>query len=425
MNVRHVKLFILLMAVFTLNWLGTMWWLSGHSYATAQAGEQAQVGAQAVDASLAATIPRTFGYQGTLRLANGSLANGSFNITIRLYNVPAGSNALYTETFNNVIARDGLFSVVIGGNSEVPASVFNSTPLYLGIAVAPDPEMTPRQRLYPVPWAMQATTAGIAGALTPGAGMAGVLTLGSGGRVIAFVQDSGDDASAGKIAYKASWDNTALSIIGAGPAGARKVRLYDNVIVDKNLNVSGNLAVTGSLSLNSDFSVNAIREIGDSRGNPKTSQTYSVNTRRYVLEANDAGNTPSSVPVDDATLTAFCQDIDGCSITLGMRNWMDSGEGHLATKGPIRFSVAQESNGRRWWDARMADGSHPPDSHNGPGVDGDGTLSHVFRAWDCFFSDGPHTNGQNAGDAQLGFELLNWHNQYTRQQMVCVLIIED
>lgn len=425
MNIRRIELLIMFVAVLALNWLGTMWWLSGHSFSTAKASEQTQTGVQEADASLAATIPRTFGYQGTLRLADGSLANGNFNITIKLYSVAGGGNALYSETINNVVARDGLFSVVIGGNSEVPASVFDNTPLYLGISVAPDPEMVPRQRLYPVPWAMQATTSAIANALTPGAGMAGVLTMGNGGKVIAFARDAGDDANAGKIAYKGAMDNTALSILGAGAAGARKVRLYDNVTVDKDLAVSGNLAVAGSLSLNSDFSVNAIREIGDSKGNPKTSQTYAVSTRRYVLEARDAGATPTSVPVDDAILTAFCQDEDGCSVTLGMRDWMDSGEGHLTTRGPIRFSVTKESNGRRYWDARMPDGNHPPESNNGVAVDGDGTLHHVFRAWDCFFSDGPHNNGQNVGDSQIGFELLNWHNQYTRQQMVCVLIIED
>ncbi|MCL4860139.1 MAG: hypothetical protein KJZ93_12060 [Caldilineaceae bacterium] len=418
MNNRRIELLIMFLTVLALNWLGTMWWLSGPSFPTAQASEQAQTGVQEAVEAQAAAIPRTFGYQGTLRLADGSLANGNFNITIKLYSVAGGGNALYSETINNVVARDGLFSVVIGGNSEVPASVFDNTPLYLGIAVAPDPEMVPRQRLYPVPWAMQATTANIASALTPGAGMAGVLTLGSGGKVIAFARDGGDDANAGKIAYKASWDNTALSIVGAGAAGARKVRLYDNVTVDKDLAVSGNLAVAGSLSLNSDFSVNAIREIGDSKGNPKTSESYAVSTRRYVLEAKDAGNTPHTVPVDDAILTAFCQDVDGCTIRVGMRDWDPArGKGDMVAIGPTHFIVsANRGNGTRDW--TYGNGA----AH---GNDGNGGVNHVAVAHNaCYFTDGEYFNGIGTDTAQ-GFGLLNWHGVHDSSDMVCVLIIED
>jgi hypothetical protein len=422
MNIRRIELLIMFVAVLALNWLGTMWWLSGHSFSTAQASEQAQVAVQEAEAVLAATIPRTFGYQGTLRLTDGSLANGNFNITLKLYSVAGGGNALYSETVNNVVARDGLFSVVIGGNSEVPASVFDNTPLYLGIAVAPDSEMVPRQRLYPVPWSMQATTAAIANALTPGAGMSGVLTLGSGGKVIAFARDGGDDADAGKIAYKAAWDNTALSILGAGAAGARKIRLYDNVTVDKDLTVSGNLSVAGSFSLNSDFSVNALREIGDSKGNPKTVESYSVSTRRYVLEAKDDGNTPDSVPVNDAVLTELCQDIDGCTITLGMRDWEPTrGRGMLATVGPFLFSMsATKTNGTRDWDMRQQGGNSTA------GTDGSGGIQHVLTPWSaCYFTDGAYAGGQGLGDPDIGFALLNWHGAYDSADMVCVLIIED
>lgn len=422
MNIRRIELLIMFVAVLALNWLGTMWWLSGHSFSTAQASEQAQAGVQEADALQAATIPRTFGYQGTLRLADGSLANGNFDITIKLYSVAGGGNALYTETINNVVARDGLFSVVIGGNSEVPASVFDNTPLYLGIAVAPDPEMVPRQRLYPVPWAMQASTAAIANALTPGASMTGVLTLGSGGKVIAFARDAGDDANAGKIAYKASWDNTALSIVGAGAAGARKVRLYDNVTVDKDLSVSGNLSVAGSFSLNSDFSVNAIHEIGDSKGNSKTRADYAVSTRRYVLEAKDAGSTPHTVPVDDAFLTEFCQDADGCTIRVGMRDWDPArGKGDTVAIGPAHFIIsAIKGNGTRDW--TYGNGSAAGGAH---GTDGNSGVDHVLVVHNaCYFTDGEYFNGIGTDTAQ-GFGLLNWHGVHNSADMVCVLIIED
>lgn len=106
-----------------------------------------------------ADIPNAFSYQGTLRMANGELANGTFNITLQIYDVVTGGAALYSETFNNVVARNGNFSVVVGDASTLPADLFDNANLYVGLTVAPDAEMLPRQRLFPAPWAMQAGAA--------------------------------------------------------------------------------------------------------------------------------------------------------------------------------------------------------------------------------------------------------------------------
>lgn len=106
-----------------------------------------------------ATIPNAFSYQGTLRKANGDLANGTFNITLNIYSVVTGGTALYSETFNNVVVRNGIFSVVVGDAATIPANLFDNANLYIGLTVAPDNEMLPRQRLFPVPWAMQAGAA--------------------------------------------------------------------------------------------------------------------------------------------------------------------------------------------------------------------------------------------------------------------------
>ncbi len=104
-------------------------------------------------------IPTAFSYQGTLRLADGSLATGSYNITLKIYTVVTGGTALHTESFSNVVVRNGNFSVVVGDATPIGATVFDNANLYIGITVAPDPEMLPRQRLFPVPWAMQASQA--------------------------------------------------------------------------------------------------------------------------------------------------------------------------------------------------------------------------------------------------------------------------
>ena len=122
------------------------------SGATAWASGLAKVAA----APAVAAIPTAFSYQGTLRLADGSLATGSYNITLNIYNVVTSGTALHTESFSNVVVRNGNFSVVVGDATPIGATVFDNANLYIGITVAPDPEMLPRQRLFPVPWAMQA-----------------------------------------------------------------------------------------------------------------------------------------------------------------------------------------------------------------------------------------------------------------------------
>ncbi|MEZ4617693.1 MAG: hypothetical protein R2867_19565 [Caldilineaceae bacterium] len=106
-----------------------------------------------------ANIPNAFSYQGTLRRANGDLANGTFNITLKIYTVVTGGTALHSETFANVVVRNGNFGVVVGDATALPAGLFDNANLYIGLTIAPDAEMLPRQRLFPVPWAMQADAA--------------------------------------------------------------------------------------------------------------------------------------------------------------------------------------------------------------------------------------------------------------------------
>lgn len=55
---------------------------------------------------------------------------------------------------------------------------------------------------------------------------------GSGPRVITFAREGADEVNAGKIAFRPSWDGTALALVGAGAPPNRKVRIWDDLIVD-------------------------------------------------------------------------------------------------------------------------------------------------------------------------------------------------
>lgn len=106
-------------------------------------------------------IPATFNYQGFMRNPDGSLMNGTYTLTAKIYTAPVAGSALYTETFPSVSVRDGLFNIVLGSNPQgqnLPA-VFSTAPRYIGIALGEEAELIPRQRVHGVPWALYATNA--------------------------------------------------------------------------------------------------------------------------------------------------------------------------------------------------------------------------------------------------------------------------
>jgi hypothetical protein len=109
----------------------------------------------------AVPIPTTFNYQGVLRNADGSLAQGWYTITAKIYAAASGGTALYTETFTSVQARDGLFNVVLGDSpgSQDLQGALGATPRYVGITLYGSSEIIPRQRVHGVPWALYATNA--------------------------------------------------------------------------------------------------------------------------------------------------------------------------------------------------------------------------------------------------------------------------
>jgi len=103
-----------------------------------------------------ATSTTTISYQGRLS-SGGAPVNGSVGMTFRIYNMTTGGSPLWTEIYPAVSVSDGLFHVLLGSVNPLPNSLFtNNDTLYLGITVAADSEMTPREQLASAPWAMMA-----------------------------------------------------------------------------------------------------------------------------------------------------------------------------------------------------------------------------------------------------------------------------
>lgn len=390
-------------------------------------GESGQAEAQPQGAEAVAAIPATFNYQGILRQADGSLANGSYNLTLRIYAQVAGGTMLHQEPFNNVAVRDGVFNVVLGDAVPIQANVFADAPRYLGVTVGSDPEMIPRQRLHPVPWALQASTALQATTLVPGATVNG-LNVGSyqqGDQYVRLATAGGNQYRSG-IRLWVWQDNWGFTI-----ENDERHSFNGLNILRHNGDAAGNRALfiertSGDTTVFSDLKVKAIRDVGNAAGQVNR-QTYDHSVRRYLVEAPDRGTIETdmrTVPVDETLLLDLCADEDGCSITLGMRDWNinELGKGHRATV-TRRLSVGEvRPNGQRFVEVR------DDNSNYGAVWDNNGQVNHLLNAWEsCWLTDGEYTVGSSRGtDNVRGFGLLNSTGGYTTStNMVCFLIIDD
>lgn len=101
-----------------------------------------------------AAVPTTVNYSGTLSDNSGNPLSGPHSVTFNLYSVPSGGSPLWTET-HSVNAADGLLSVMLGANTPFPVAIFED-PVYLGITIETDQEMTPRLAIASVPSALVA-----------------------------------------------------------------------------------------------------------------------------------------------------------------------------------------------------------------------------------------------------------------------------
>lgn len=95
----------------------------------------------------AAGLPLRIPFQGKLiDPATNSPKNGDLVMTFRIYDVPTGGSALFTEAMT-VAVNNGVFAVQIGTSALLSADLFSHASAYLGVTVDGDSEMLPRQPL--------------------------------------------------------------------------------------------------------------------------------------------------------------------------------------------------------------------------------------------------------------------------------------
>ena len=101
----------------------------------------------------------TISYQGRLADSAGNpITSSGVAMQFRLYDVDTGGAPLWEETHAAVPVEDGLFHVLLGSTNPIPVSLLASnSALWLGITVGSDSEMTPREQIASVPYAMVAS----------------------------------------------------------------------------------------------------------------------------------------------------------------------------------------------------------------------------------------------------------------------------
>jgi len=86
--------------------------------------------------------------QGRLLTAGGVPVDGELEVGFRLYSA-ASAGTLYCEDYHAITVADGLYSTTITCGRQY----LDGRELYLAVKIEGDDEMTPRQKLLPVPYA--------------------------------------------------------------------------------------------------------------------------------------------------------------------------------------------------------------------------------------------------------------------------------
>jgi hypothetical protein len=111
-------------------------------------------------------VPEFLQYQGRLTDAAGEPLTAPVDVTFAIYAEDEDGEPLWTQTFTALALDHGRFSVLLGGE-DAPFTeslldrIAEGEELFLGIRVGVDPEMTPRQPMASVAYALHAGSASV------------------------------------------------------------------------------------------------------------------------------------------------------------------------------------------------------------------------------------------------------------------------
>jgi len=239
---------------------------------------------------------RVLSFQGRLTDSLGNPITTSTNVQFKLYNVSTGGTPLYTAGPCSIVPdQDGIFSVLIGSQcgAEIPHSVFTENPnVYLGVTVGADSEMTPRQPIANVGYAINAET--LQG-FPPGTSTSNIPFINQDGDLLIAVASPGIRSTFTSADFTLSSARTAIIqsagtgdvVLQATESGALKFRTggttdaFNQMVINNNgnigigvnnpaykldvqggdINVSGNLRTGGTVRIDSSGNLSNIETI--------------------------------------------------------------------------------------------------------------------------------------------------------------------
>jgi len=216
---------------------------------------------------------RVLSFQGRLTDSLGNPITTATNVQFKLYNVSTAGTPLYTAGPCSITPdQDGIFSTLIGSDcgSEIPHSVFTENPnVYLGVTVGSDSEMTPRQPIANVGYAINAET--LQG-FPPGEGTSNIPFINKDGDLLIAVAAPGIRSTFTSADFTLSSAKTAIIqsaaagdvILQATGSGVLRFRTagnndsYTQMIIDNNGNVGiGNLSPNQKLEVSGNIYANS------------------------------------------------------------------------------------------------------------------------------------------------------------------------
>ncbi len=224
-----------------------------------------------------AAVPQLINYQGVLTDSTGSGLDTTVSMVFTIYDDPSAGVSVWTETQPVVTVSAGLFNVLLGSVAPILDTVFNGTTRYLGIAVAGDPEISPRTALVSVPYAQRVSTVdGATGGIILGdvsiqsdLTVSGKATIGPG------------NTNMGTNAFVAGSNNVALGIYsvvsrgGGAPADANSAPgKYSAIGGGLRNTASGFAAIVGGGFGNTASGIEAI--VGGGRNNTASAEKATV-----------------------------------------------------------------------------------------------------------------------------------------------------
>jgi len=112
----------------------------------------------AISVAARAAVPQTLDQQGRFLKMDGTPETGVLNVTFAAYASATGGNPMWTEMQPLQLDAAGFYAAQLGSVSAFPKGLWNGSELFLGITVEGESEMTPRQPIVSVPYALKAGT---------------------------------------------------------------------------------------------------------------------------------------------------------------------------------------------------------------------------------------------------------------------------